>query len=237
MRKLVVIGAGGHCKSVLDVLLASEEYDNIVLVGEDDSVGRIIYGCKVVGTDDDLQKIYERGFRYAFVAVGSIKSTALRRKLWGKANKTGYKMINVIDVSSKIASDVSLGCGIFIGKNAIVNAGAKIKDMAIINSGAIVEHDCMVGEFSHISVGAVLCGTVKVGADCFVGANATVIQGCCIQDGSIIGAGEMVKAINTKVTIDQKTYITDSRKGIETAKKQLLIRKLPGGEGWKTPLD
>lgn len=193
MKKLVVLGTGGHCKSVLDTLRASGGYDDIVLIGESDNVDRIICGYKVVGTDNDLSQLMEKGYKYAFIAVGSIKSTALRRKIWEKVKKAGYNLVNVIDNSSVIATDVVLGEGIFIGKKAVINMGASIGNMAIINTGAIVEHDCTVGEFSHISVGAVLCGAVNVGADCFVGANATIIQGCCIQDGNIIGAGDIVK--------------------------------------------
>jgi acetyltransferase-like isoleucine patch superfamily enzyme len=65
--------------------------------------------------------------------------------------------------------------------------------MCIINTGAVIEHDCSVGDFSHISVRSVLCGNVNVGKAAFVGANATVIQGKSIGDNCIIGAGTTIR--------------------------------------------
>lgn len=193
MKKLVLLGAGGHCESVLDSLLPAREFKDIVLVDTKEQVGKSIQGCLVVGTDEDLERLYQQGYTYAFVSVGSIKNTSLRRSLLEKAVRNGYQMINILDPSARVASSARLGKGVFVGKNAVINANAVIGDMAIINTGAIVEHDCMVGEFSHISVGAVLCGGVLIGNDCFIGANATVLQGREILAGNIIGAGEVVK--------------------------------------------
>ncbi|MFQ9650157.1 MAG: acetyltransferase [Enterocloster sp.] len=193
MKKLVILGSGGHCKSVYDVVLSCGGYDEVVIVSEKADVGKKILGCPVVGTDENLDELYKAGYRYAFIAVGSIKTTDLRRKLWNKVKKKGYILINVIDKSAIIASDVKLGEGLFIGKKSVVNAGVKIGDMAIINTGAIIEHDCVVGEFTHVSVGAVLCGGVKIGKDCFIGANSTIIQERFISDNSVIGAGETVR--------------------------------------------
>lgn len=83
---------------------------------------------------------------------------------------------NIVDPSAVIADDAVMGEGIFVGKRAVVNAAAHIGDLCIINTGAIVEHDCDVGNYSHISVGSVLCGGVRVGQRTLIGANATVIQ-------------------------------------------------------------
>lgn len=194
MKKLVLLGAGGHCESVLDSLLLTHEYEDIVLLGTADQVGKFIQGCPVVGTDEDLGPLHQKGYAYAFVSVGSIKSTSLRRSLLEKAVQNRYQLVNILDPSARVAFSVRFGRGIFVGKNAVINANAVIEDMVIINTGAVVEHDCSVGKFSHISVGAVLCGGVLVGQDCLVGANATVLQGREISSGSIIGAGQVVKA-------------------------------------------
>lgn len=193
MKKLVLLGAGGHCESILDSLLLTHEFKDVVLVGTKEQVGKSIQGCPVLGTDEDLGRLHQQGYTYAFVSVGSIKSTSLRRSLSEKAIQNGYQLINILDPSARLASSARLGRGIFVGKNAVINANAVIEDMAIINTGAIVEHDCLVGKFSHISVGAVLCGNVLVGQDCLIGANATVLQGRRIISGSIIGAGEVVR--------------------------------------------
>ena len=193
MKKLVLLGAGGHCESILDSLLLTCEFEDIVLVDTADKLGKSIRCCPVVGTDEDLGRLHQQGYNYAFVSAGSVKSTSLRRSLLEKVIRNGYQLVNILDPSARLASSVHMGKGIFVGKNAVINANAVIEDMAIINTGAIVEHGCLVGKFSHISVGAVLCGNVQVGQDCLIGANATVLQGREILSGSIIGAGEVVK--------------------------------------------
>ena len=191
-KKIVLIGGGGHCKSVLDTLLKDQAYDEIVITDNDISDGTVIMNCRVVGNDDVLPSLLEAGFLNAFITVGSIESTKLRRILFEKAQKCGFQMVNVVDQSAVVSEFATLGNGIFIGKNAVVNADAKIGDAAIINTSAVIEHECKVGSFSHISVGAVLCGNVQVGNDSFIGAGSVVIQGIKIGDHAIVGAGSTV---------------------------------------------
>lgn len=202
MRKLVLLGAGGHCKSVLDTVLLCGIYDDIVFIDNKENIGVSIRGCKIIGTDDDLEKISRLRYRDAFVAVGPIKTTAIRRKIYKKLKEIGYRLINVIDPTSNISEDVRLGEGIFVEKKVIIKAGSQIENMAIINSGAIVEHDCVVKEFSHVSIGALLCGNVEIGSDCFIGANATVIQKIHIHSNSMIKAGEVINKQYLHITAE-----------------------------------
>ena len=192
MKKLVLLGAGGHCESVLDVILSRQEFDDIAILDRPEKVGQDIFGIPIVGTDEKLAQLYAQGYRYAFITVGSIKNTDLRRRLYDLAFYAGFEFINVIDQSAILAKDVRLGKGIFIGKKAVINSGVNISDQTIINTGAIIEHNCFVGMFSHVSVGAVICGSVTIGKDCFIGANATIIQEVQIGKNAIIGAGSVV---------------------------------------------
>lgn len=192
MKKLILIGGGGHCKSTIDILMNNKEYNDIVILDKSENVGKKICGCEVVGTDDEMEYLVQKGYHHAFITVGSIKSTELRRILWEKAIKSKLHLINVIDKTAVIADDVTLGRGIFIGKMAVINTGVMIQDMSIINTGAIIEHDCVIQEFCHVSVGAVLCGGVLIEHDSFIGANATVIQEVILQANSVIGAGSVV---------------------------------------------
>lgn len=191
-KKIVLIGGGGHCKSVLDTLLRNKEYDEIVITDHDITAGTKIFGCDVVGNDDLLPGLLQNGFTDAFITVGSIKSTALRRKLYSMACDIGFNIVNVIDDSAVVSEYCKLGKGIFIGKIAVINADAIIGDCAIINMGAIVEHECHVGDFSHVSVGTKMCGNVSVGNDSMIGAGTTVIQGITIGSRVVIGAGSTV---------------------------------------------
>lgn len=192
MEKLVMIGGGGHCKSALDAALKSGLFSEIVVTDAAFPSDAKLLGCPVVGTDEALPALRERGFRCAHVAVGSVGSTALRRKLAERAARLGFRFPAIVDSSAVVAADVAIGDGTFVGKNAVLNAGCAIGSHCIVNTGAIAEHDCAVGDFSHIAVGAILCGGVKVGADAFVGAGATVIQGLAIGNRAVIGANSVV---------------------------------------------
>lgn len=193
-KKIVLIGGGGHCRSVIDALKACNDYSDIVITDSDILKGSIIQECIVAGTDDVLPVLYNHGFEDAFIAVGGIKDTSVRRRCYDIAKTIGFSLSVIIDPSSAIARDVQISKGVYVGKNATINSGSKIGCCAIINTGAIIEHECIIGEFSHISVGAVVCGNCNIGSDVFIGANATVIQGVHIGDNSIIGAGTVVLA-------------------------------------------
>lgn len=193
MKKLILLGGGGHCKSVLDSLLRLKQYEEIVILDSAEKVGNKILGCRIAGTDNDLDVLKSNGFEDAFVTVGSIKDTGLRQLLTQKLREADFRIINIIDESATVAQEVQLGYGIYIGKHAVVNTGVSLGNMSIINTASVIEHDCYIGDFVHVSVGAVLCGDVCVKKEAFIGAGATVIQGIMVEENSFVPAGSLVK--------------------------------------------
>ena len=188
-KKLLLIGGGGHCRSVLDSILTLKIYDAIGIVDYSDEP---VNGISVVGKDEDLPHLKESGWTDAFITVGSVGNTDLRRRLYKIVKDEGFIIPSVIDPSAIIAKDAVINEGCFIGKGAIVNAGSKIGKTAIINTGAIIEHDCFVGDFAHISPGTVLCGQVVVGNDSHIGAGSVVRQQIEIGENALVGAGSVV---------------------------------------------
>ncbi len=194
-NKIVLLGGGEHCKSVLDTLRSSCHYDEIFISDPSLEIGLDIYGAKVVGGDDFLARLINEDVKYAFVttgSVGNLKSLELRRRLYYKAKDLGFKFPNIIDNSAIVSDSAKLQEGVFVGKRVVINTDACIGNTSIINTGAIVEHECVVGDFSHVSIGAVLAGTVRLGENTFIGANATIIQGKTIGMNSVVGAGALV---------------------------------------------
>ncbi len=192
MKKLILVGGGGHCKSVIDTLRRMQQYDEIIIVDAAYPDCRNVLDVKVAGDDAALPELKKAGFAEAFVAVGSVKSTAVRRSLFLQLKEYGFTLPAIVDPLACVSPYAKLAEGVFVAKRAVVNADAKIGRMAIINTGAIVEHDCVVGDFAHVAVGAVLCGGVSVGSDVLIGAGATVIQGIGVGDGAVVGAGSTV---------------------------------------------
>ena len=191
-KKILLIGGGGHCASVLDSLLATSSYDQIGIIDPKGPDADFIPGVPVVGTDNDLEHLYQDGWNHAFITLGSIGSTVLRKKIYTTLKHIGFTVPNIIDRTSVVSVNTTMGEGIFIGKRAVVNARSQIGNCAIINSGAIVEHDCTIGTFAHISPGCTLCGSVQIGNDSHIGAGSIIRQSITVGSNVLVGTGSNV---------------------------------------------
>ncbi|MCT2534641.1 acetyltransferase [Aquibacillus koreensis] len=192
-KKILLVGGGGHCKSVLDALLETNEYAEIGIIDKDDSAGKEILGVPIIGCDDDLPRLYqEEGFTHAFVTVGSLGNPNLRIKLFTVLEKIGFEIPNIVDPTAVVSRHSRLKKGIYIGKNAVVNAGSTIHKGAIINTSVLIEHDCIVEEFAHIAPGSVLCGDVHIGAGTHIGARSVIKQQIKVGSKTLIGMGSVV---------------------------------------------
>lgn len=202
MKCIVLLGGGGHCKSVLDTVIRKNLYNNIYITDPHIPVGTVILDkATVVGDDKVLLSLYEKGIKNAFITVGVIEPSSVRNNLYAYAFELGFHFPNLIDPSALISSSAILGgytengengAGIFVGKSAVINADAVIGRCSIINTAAVIEHECTIGAFTHISVGAILCGQVSVGYNTFIGAGCTVRQGIKIGNNVLIGANSLV---------------------------------------------
>lgn len=189
-EQIVILGFGGHAKSVADSIIRTNNY---TIAGYTD-VHKCDCQYNYLGNDDKLEKLYHQGIHKAVLGVGYMGDSAIRDSLVQKAKKIGFAFPIIVDPSAIIASDVKIGEGTFIGKNSVVNADTKIGNYCILNTGSIVEHENIIGNFSHIAVGAILCGNVKIGHHSMIGAGATIIQGKSVGDNVIIGANSTVNS-------------------------------------------
>ena len=191
-KKLILIGAGGHCKVIIDSLKDHSEFEIEGIIDCPEKIGQSVLGIPIVGSDDDLERIYNQGVQYAFIAIGSIRYPNKRIEIFNLLLRIGYQIPNIIDSTAIIAKSVKMGKGNYFGKGAIVNADVNIKDACIINTGSIIEHDGYIDNFVHIAPRATLCGNVSVGEKTHIGCSATVIQDIRIGKECIIGAGSVV---------------------------------------------
>jgi len=189
MEDIILVGYGGHAKSVADCIEQKKEYRVIGYTDMEMHEAPYPY----LGNDDVLEDYYAQGVHNAVVCIGYLGKGNIREKLYARLKKIGYNLPVIMDPSSVISESAELEEGAFIGKCAVVNAEAKIGKMTIINSMALVEHECVVEDFVHVAVAAVLCGQVHVGEAAFIGANATVIQGKNIEPRKIVPAGVTIR--------------------------------------------
>lgn len=192
MEKIILLGGGGHCKSIIDTIQTSNLYKIVGIIDLKQNIGQYINGIEVVDSDENLMKYKKAGIENAFISIGSIGNTLVRRKLYDLAKKIGFNIPKIIDNSAIVSKDTEIFDGTFIGKGAIVNTKSVIGLNCIINSGSIVEHDCSIDDFVHISSGVTLCGGVRIGENTHIGANSTVIQYKTIGENVVIGAGSVV---------------------------------------------
>lgn len=192
MEDIILIGGGGHCKSVIDSIIKFKGYNIVGILDLHNKVGNEIFGVKVIGTDDKLKYYYKNGIRNAFLTMGSVGDTRLRRRLCSIALNIGYSFPNIIDSTAIVSDKIEIGYGNFIGKGTIINSGTKIENNCIINTGAIIEHDCHIKDFCHIAPGVTMSGNVVIGENTHIGTNSTIIQNIVIGNNSIIGAGSVV---------------------------------------------
>ena len=193
MDRILILGMGGHAKSITDAIERAGVYEIAGYVVNNIEKPEYNLRYPILGGDIDLQKLFFQGIHQAAVGIGFLGKSGLRENLYNELKRIGYNLPVICDPSATISTETFVDEGTFIGKGAILNTDAHIGKLCIINTGAIVEHDCFVDNFSHVSVGTILCGGVTVGKRAFIGANATIIQGRRIADGCIIGAGEVIR--------------------------------------------
>lgn len=196
-RPLILIGGGGHCKSVIEVA-ESTGYEIKGILDMPDEVGKeVLPGHKVIGIDDEIpQYVEECDF---IITVGFIKNPALRIKLYNKVKAAGGRLATIIASTAHVSKYAELGEGTVIMHHAFVNAGAKIGDNCIINTFVNIEHDAEVGNQCHISTGTMVNGECKIGENCFIGSQSVCANCIEIASDIIVGAGSVVsKSIRVK---------------------------------------
>ena len=192
MKEIILIGGGGHCKSVIDVIEQDGQFIVGGIVDKSELLGTDVLGYPVIGSDSDLKNL-AKIYTYALVTVGQILSPEVRIKLFDIAKKAGFSLPRIISPKAYVSNHTFIGDGTVVMHDALINAGASVGDNCIINSKAIIEHDCKVSNHCHISTNAVINGGVTIEEGCFIGSGATTNNSITIKKNSFIKAGSIVK--------------------------------------------
>jgi sugar O-acyltransferase (sialic acid O-acetyltransferase NeuD family) len=192
-NSLLLIGGGGHCKSVLDTISSgSSKWSKIFIVDSKLNNGSLVNGFEVIGDDNDLESLFSKGFKNAFITIGGIETYKKRKQIYNKLKLIGFSLPNIIDKSAYLSKFTILSEGIFIGRNVCINIDSSIGKCSIINTSSIVEHDCFLDNFSHLSTCTVLNGGVSIGEGTFIGSSTVIKNGIRIGENTIIGMGSNV---------------------------------------------
>lgn len=200
MKPCVVIGAGGHSRSLCSLLKGSKEYNPLMVIDLDFSgKNENILGLRVRGVKDNLPRDLRKiGVKYLFLAIGDNKQ---REKLFLELKNEGLLFPNLVANTSIIKEDVELGEGNIVFDKAYLGPLVKIGNNNIINTASIVEHECAIGSHCNIGPVSVISGRSKIGDHVFVGASVTIIDQIFIDNFVTLGAGAVVvKDINKSGT-------------------------------------
>lgn len=190
-RQLVLLGAGGHAKVLLDILQQQGIRPVACISPSPLPAHPLFAGISHFATDTALQNFDPQAVML-INGVGALPGSSRRFALFDEAKSLGFQFFSVISTSAQISPFVTLGEGVQIFPHAIVNVDSQIADNVIINTRALVEHDCLIGKHSVLSPAAVLCGQVQTGQQVFIGAGAVVIQSVRIGDRAMVAAGAML---------------------------------------------
>lgn len=189
MKKIILIGGGGHCKSVIDAA-ESSGFSVKGILDIPELVGKFVLGKPILGTDDDIPQYIDE---YLFViTVGFIKNPNFRVKLYNKTKNLGGKFATIIASSAYVSKYATIGEGSVILHQAVVNTDAIIHENCIINTSANIEHEVKIGAHSHISTGTMINGGCDIGKCVFIGSQSAVVQGITVADETIVGAKSFV---------------------------------------------
>jgi sugar O-acyltransferase (sialic acid O-acetyltransferase NeuD family) len=189
----VILGSGGHAAVVIDALRSSRPGLRLAVLDPDGSRwGASILGVPIVGGDDRLTELMERGVSGFVVGLGGTGDNLPRKALFEKGTALGVRAETVIHATAVFSSWAGIEGGSVILPGAVVNARASLGVNVIVNSGSIVEHDCSAEDHVHIATGARLAASVRVGACAHVGVGAVIRQGVSIGERAVVGAGAVV---------------------------------------------
>lgn len=186
MSSVVVIGAGGHAKVIVDMLLDNGE--TVVACVSHAATPRY-RDIEVLVGDESLAALRANGVDRAVVAIGA---NALRQRLAADAVALGFALPIVVSRSAQISPTASIGEGVVIMPNVVINSDAVIGRLAIVNTGATVDHDCVVGEAAHVAPGVHFSGGVKLGTRSIVGVGSSARPLVSIGDDVVVGAGSVL---------------------------------------------
>lgn len=193
MTKILLVGAGGHARAVIDVIEQQAEFAIGGLVGlAREAHGRVL-GYAVLGTDEDLPRLVRR-HPHALVSIGQIKDFKPRTRAYDRLKRCGYRLPTIVSPTAHVSKHAIIGEGTIVMHGAVINAGASVGRNCIINSQSLIEHDAVIGDHCHVATAAAINSGVSVGDCTFIGSGVIVKQLIKIGERSVIGMGQRVLA-------------------------------------------
>jgi sugar O-acyltransferase (sialic acid O-acetyltransferase NeuD family) len=194
MKKIIIIGSGGHGREVAEILQHQvAQGDKVTVQGFIDENkerhGQVIDNFPVLGDWSWFENVNKQ----EVAVICAVGTPALAKLLVQRALALNLVFTNAISPLAHVSPRAKLGQGIVIFPRVVINTGAWIGSYSTLNLATTVSHDTRIGEYCNVNPGVHLAGNVTVGDECYIGMGTTVIQGKSIGEKTIIGAGAVVQ--------------------------------------------
>ena len=184
-KNLILIGGGGHCKSVRDVA-ESAGYTILGILDRPEEVGKKVLAYEVIGVDDDIPHYVNQA--EFMITVGQIKDCSIRKKIVSLVKAAGGKFATIISPNAYVSKYARVGEGTIIMHKAFLNADVIVGKQCIINTMTNLGHEVTIGDFCHLSTGVMVCGNVNIGNNVFIGSQSVVNQDVSVADNVVVSS-------------------------------------------------
>jgi UDP-perosamine 4-acetyltransferase len=190
MKDIVIVGAGGHGKVVLDIVRAAGEHRPLGFVDADPKLtDSYVGGLPVLGSVNSLPRLRQQKLRHAIVAIGDNRT---RLRYMALLEEQGFRLVSAIHPTAFVSPTATVGANVVVAPKAAVVTESKLGDGVIVNTGAVIDRECEVGKGAHVCPSAALAGRVRIGRGAFIGLGAQVIQCRSVGRFTTVGAGAVV---------------------------------------------
>ena len=191
-KPLILIGGGGHCRACIDVIEQEGVYEIVGILDKLEMVGKEVLGYKVIGTDEDIERLCLSGNAF-LITVGQVGDATIRVRIYDQLQALKAELATVISPRAYVSCYASIGKGSIVMHDALVNAAVKIGMNCIINTKALVEHDVCVEDHCHVATAAVVNGGALLRHGTFFGSGAVSKECVRTSTQDFIKAGSIFK--------------------------------------------
>ncbi|UZH55528.1 NeuD/PglB/VioB family sugar acetyltransferase [Salinimicrobium tongyeongense] len=190
-KEIIIVGTGGHAKVIVDMIHENQEY-KIIGFTTINSDSQEFCGYPVLGDDSVLSEYYDKGLRYAAIGVGAFKDNTLRRTVFEKVTKMGFKVPPLIDASCIISKSAVVKEGAFLARGVILNNDVKIGKNTVVYTASSIDHETLIGDHVLISAGVTIGAYTNIEEGVLCALGSKVVSGVRIGKDILVGAGAVV---------------------------------------------
>lgn len=192
MTKVLVLGASGHAKVVIDILQSMKKFEIIGCLGMPEEVGKEILGVKVIGTDEKLSEFPSSSGIQLAMGIGGYDSNEYRKKKYFECKEAGYSFVTGVHPSAVLCQGVELGEGTIVCAGVVLNTDVKVGENSIMVTSCVVDHETKIGAHSLIATGCKVGAQSTIASGALVACGASVISRVTVGENALVAAGATV---------------------------------------------